>query len=130
MKKLIVLGLGVYTLVAASPVSAAALCEDLFARSTPLIVSTKSSIEDQDDLYEVLERVTLTQLSENATVVIKNFDSQLEVKLLIDCHYEAMFKAEMLRMCDDATLWPEINSFESFVRYFSADIHTKLIHLH
>lgn len=58
----------------------------------------KSSIEGQDDLGDVLERVTLTQLSENATVVIKNFNKQSEIQSLIEHHYRDFYTTEMLRM--------------------------------
>lgn len=89
----------------------------------------KSSYEEQEVLSDVLERVTLTQLSENATVVIKNCENQTEIQSLIDTCYQTMFKTEMLRMCDKSNHWPEVQSCVDFHRYFSIEIHTKLVHL-
>lgn len=90
----------------------------------------KSSIEEQESPYDIMERVTLTQLSENATVVIKNFESQLEIQSLIEKHFQAMFQAEMLRMCERKEHWPDVKSCEDFNQYFAVDIHTNLIHLY
>lgn len=89
----------------------------------------KSSIEEQEDPCDVMERVTLTQLSENATVVIKNFEAQSEIQSLMEHHYQAMFKAEMLRMCDKKEHWPDVDSCTEFNQYFAVEIHTHLVHL-
>lgn len=90
----------------------------------------KSSIEEQEDPSDVMERVTLTQLSENATVVVKNFENQLEIQTLLDHHYQAMFNAEMLRMCDRREHWPDVDSCVEFNQYFAVEIHTNLVHLY
>ncbi|MCP0913555.1 MULTISPECIES: hypothetical protein [Legionella] len=90
----------------------------------------KSSAEDQSDLTMVLEKVNLSHLAENATVIVKNFKDLAEVKPFIKHYYRPIFKAEMLRMCDRAEQWPYVDSFEAFSRYFSVEIHTQLIHLH
>jgi hypothetical protein len=89
----------------------------------------KSSIEEQEAPQDVLERVTLTQLSENATVVIKNFENQLEIQSLVEDSYPAMVRAEMLRMSDRSELWPNVSSYADFNRYFAIEIHTQLVHL-
>lgn len=90
----------------------------------------KSSMEEQEDLSDVMERVTLAQLSENATVIIKNFEQQAEVQSLVDSHYNAMFKAEMLRMCDRSEYWPDVGTSAEFNKYFAIEIHTQLVHLY
>lgn len=89
----------------------------------------KSSIEEQEDPSDVLERVTLTQLAENATVIIKNFETQTEIHALLEDHYHSMFKAEMSRMCDRTEHWPVVHSLVDFNRYFAIEIHTHLVHL-
>lgn len=92
----------------------------------------KSSLEEEDDneISTVLERVNLSHLTENATVVVKNFKQLSDIKPFVKQYYRPIFKAEMLRMCERAEQWPEVNSFQDFSRYFSVEIHTQLIHLH
>ena len=88
-----------------------------------------SSSDEQVGLTQVLERVNLSQLVENATVLAKNFKQLSEVKWFIQKYYRPILNAEMVRMCNLAEQWPEINSFQMFRRYFAVEIHTQLIHL-
>lgn len=97
---------------------------------TVLLKWMQSSVEKDAELSDVLSRVNLTHLGENATIVIKNFKSFEDIKPFIETYWKAIFKAEMLRMCDEAHQWPEVNSFEEFIQYFAIDIHTQLVHLH
>lgn len=90
----------------------------------------RASIEDDDELTSILERVNLSHLVENSTVVIKNFKQLSDVKPFIEHNFQPIFKAEMSRMCDKEEQWPVINTVEAFSRYFSVEIHTQLIHLH
>lgn len=89
----------------------------------------RSSIEDDDEMTSILERVNLSHLVENATVVVKNFKELSEVKPFITDHYRPIFQAEMSRMCDKEDQWPTVNTAEAFSRYFSVEIHTQVIHL-
>lgn len=90
----------------------------------------RSAIEDpEDDLTTVLERVNISHLAENATVIVKNFNQLSEVKPFIHHYYRPIFKTEMLRMCDRSNFWPQINSFQEFNHYFAVEIHTQLIQL-
>lgn len=89
----------------------------------------KSVVEDQQDLSDVLERMSVSDLAENATVVIKNFSNPHEVKGFLRDHYSSIFEAEMCRMSDDMEQWPKIDSYQDFSRYFATDIHTKVVHL-
>ncbi len=89
----------------------------------------KSSIEDQEDQTSILERVNLSHLVENATIVVKNFKQLSEIKPFIQQYYRPIFKAEMLRMCDKEEQWPVVDTFQKFSRHFSVEIHTQLIHL-
>ncbi len=90
----------------------------------------KSSVEEDEDPCDVMERVTLSQLSENATVIVKNFEDQTDIQLLVEHHFRPMFNAEMLRMCDRTDQWPEVNTCRDFNEYFSVEIHTQLVHLY
>lgn len=90
----------------------------------------KSSIDDQEEeLTSIMDRVNLSHLVENATVVIKNFTSLNEVKPFINQYYRSIFAAEMSRMCDKEDQWPAIDSVQAFSQYFTVEIHTQLIHL-
>lgn len=99
-------------------------------RSVLLKWMKSTAIEEESDLATVLQEVNLSNLTENATVVIKNFTQLSDIKSFIQQYYRPIFKAEMLRMCDRAELWPVVDTFETFCRYFSVEIHTQLIHLH
>lgn len=90
----------------------------------------KASIEDDDEMTSILERVNLSHLVENATVVIKNFKDIAEVQPFMDQYYRPIFKAEMLRMCDKEEQWPIVSTAQAFNRYFAVEIHTQVIHLH
>jgi hypothetical protein len=91
----------------------------------------KSAIEEpSQEIIEALEEVSVANLAENATVVIKNFKQLGEIKLFIQQYYRPIFKAEMLRMCDRTEFWPQVHSFQEFSRYFTVEIHTQLVHLH
>lgn len=89
----------------------------------------KSAIEDDEDLEDIVEQVTLSHLVENATVLAKNFATLKEIKPFLELHYQPIFKAAMSRMSGQARLWPEVNSYGAFSQYFAVDIHTKLKHL-
>lgn len=90
----------------------------------------RSAIEDETDLTAVLDRINLTHLAENATVVIKNFAQLAAIKPFLKTHYQTIFEAEMNRMCDRPEQWPDVDSYQAFCRYFAIDIHTQLVHLH
>lgn len=89
----------------------------------------KSAVEDDRELTSIMERVNVTHLAENATVIVKNFQNLAEIKPFLKQYYRPIFEAEMLRMCEDPEQWPEVDSYQAFSRYFSVDIHTQLIHL-
>lgn len=90
----------------------------------------KTAVEDQPDLTTVLENVSLTRLAENATVLVKNFTSLSDIKPFLKQYYQILFEVEMLRMCDNEEQWPMVDSYQTFSRYFTVDVHTQLIHLH
>ena len=95
-----------------------------------LIKWMKSSIEDKDEVTSILERVNLSHLTENATVVVKNFGSSLDVNQFIKQHFRPLYTAEMSRMCDKVDQWPAVDTVQLFNRYFTVELHTQLIHLH
>lgn len=90
----------------------------------------KTAVEDQPELTTVLENVSLSRLAENATVLVKNFKTLTDIKPFLKQYYQVLFEAEMLRMCDNDEQWPLVDSWQTFSRYFTVDVHTQLIHLH
>lgn len=90
----------------------------------------QEAVEGDAELSDVLEKVELSHLAENATVVIKNFSDLKDVKPFLKYYYMPVFETEMNRMCDNPEQWPAMDSFEKFNRYFAVEIHTQLIHLH
>ena len=90
----------------------------------------KSTIGDDEELTDILERVSLPHLAENATVVVKNFSELNQIKPFFKDYYLPVYEAEMSRMSDTPEQWPAINSFEAFNKYFAVEIHTRLVHLH
>ncbi len=97
---------------------------------TMLLQWVKSSVEEQDDLADVMERVSLSQLAENSTLMVKNFPSLDQVKPFVKQYYQPIFETAMSRMSNQSDEWPEVDSFQSFCKYFTIEIHTQLIHLH
>lgn len=99
-------------------------------RSVLLKWMKSSLLDDQIDLTKILDQINLSHLSENGTVLVKNFDQVSEIQPFIKHYYRPIFKAEMARMCDKIKEWPEMDSFQTFNRYFAVDVHTQLVHLH
>ena len=86
-----------------------------------------SMVEDQPDLATVMEQVTLSHLTENASVLVKNFSQLSEIKPFLRTCYPYLFETAMSRMSNNPQQWPKIHSFEEFGRYFKIEIHTQLI---
>ncbi len=89
----------------------------------------KKSCDESIDFHDVLQHVNIAHLCDNATVLVKNFQHTTEIQPFVQHYYRPIFKAEMLRICEAATPWPEVDSFETFNRYFAVELHTQLVHL-
>lgn len=89
----------------------------------------KATLEDQDDLVDVIEKVELSHLEENATALVKKFFNLTEIKPFIKEHYLPLFSTAMSRMSSQSEQWPLVDSFQTFSHYFAIEIHTQLIHL-
>lgn len=92
------------------------------------IESTES--DSLPDTTQVLDRVNLSHLADNSTILVKNFSHPSEIKPFIKHYYRPIFKAELFRMGTTAEQWPTIDSFQTFRRYFTVEIHTQLVHLY
>ncbi len=102
----------------------------LFKPREALFNWLKSMVESQDDLVDVMNCVKLSNLEENATVMVKNFSNLTEIKPFIKDFYHPIVLTAMTRITSQFDQWPVINSFQEFRSYFSVEIHTQLIHLH
>ncbi len=71
----------------------------------------------------------INQWTENGTVLIKNLPSIYELKSFVKSHYDQLLESEMVRLCHGLKVWPEIDSYQMFCRYFVVEYHTHLIHL-
>jgi hypothetical protein len=91
--------------------------------------TNQTSEEDAGDVATLLEQVSLSYLTENATVIIKHFNHLKEVRPFIEQFFLPIFKMEMMRVSKSRQQWPSVESFEDFSRYFSIDIHSDLVHL-
>lgn len=96
---------------------------------TLLLKWIQTVIEDDSELVTMMEKINLTDLAENATVIVKNFKSLADVKLFLKQYYPVIYEAEMLRMCHAGDQWPYVDSYASFCKYFAIDVHTQMIHL-
>jgi len=99
-------------------------------RSVLLKWMKSAAEEQQSDLSCVLDKVDLVQLTDNATVIVKNFADSNEIKSFIKEYYQPIFEVEMQRLCEKAELWPDVSSYKAFTQYFNIDVHSQLIHLH
>ncbi|MFJ1267035.1 hypothetical protein ACD661_00530 [Legionella lytica] len=102
----------------------------LFKPRLALLNWLKSTAEGNSELVEVIERVHLSNLEENATVMVKNFANLTEIKPFIKSHYQPIFSTAMTRISNQSEQWPSIDSFHQFNEYFAVEIHTQLIHLY
>ncbi len=89
----------------------------------------KAAVEGQEDLQDVIEKVELSHLEENATALVKNFSNLTEIKPFVKEYYHSIFSTAMSRMSSDPDQWPLIDSFQDFNKYFAIEIHTQLIQL-
>lgn len=90
----------------------------------------KSLAEEQGEAVDVIERVQLANLEENATVMVKNFSNLTEIKPFLKNYYHPLFATAMSRITNQSEQWPLIDSFAKFNEYFAVEIHTQLIHLY
>lgn len=97
---------------------------------TVLLKWIKNSVKDDSELSTVMEKVDITNLRENSTVVLKNFRELSEIKPFVNRYFKPLFKAETLRMGSDSIEWPNVTSFQDFIKYFAVEIHSNLVHLH
>lgn len=102
----------------------------LFKPRIALLNWLKSLVERQEEFVEVIERVQLSNLEENATVMVKNFSNLTEIKPFIKKYYQSIFSTAMSRITNQSEQWPLLDSFEKFKEYFAVEIHTQLIHLY
>jgi len=90
----------------------------------------KSALDDEEDLVAVVDRIKLSHLVDNSTVMIKNFKTSTDLKSFVQQYFRPMFKTEMLRMSQDEEIWPKVQTPSDFSRYFTVEMHTQLVHLH
>lgn len=95
-----------------------------------LLTWMKNAVEEEEDLSEILEQVSLSHLVENASILVKNFSSLKDIKPFLQQQYWSVFVKSMKRFSSHYEDWPKIDSFNAFTQYFSIEIHTQLIHLH
>lgn len=96
---------------------------------TVLLNWLKTSVADDEELSNVMERVSLGNIVENATVIVKNFSGLKEIKPFFVQYFKPIYETAMSRMSSRADQWPAVNSFPAFSKYFVVEIHTQLIHL-
>lgn len=82
-----------------------------------------------DATVSVAHQVTLSCLTENSTVIIRNFENLQLIKPFIEQYFYHIFKMEMMRVCESRSGWPKVNSLTDFSQYFSIDVHTHLVHV-
>lgn len=79
------------------------------------------------DLAQVMEKLNLAHLTENSSVLLKNFRHLQEIKPFIQRYYQSIFTTAMSRITNESEQWPQIASYQDFISYFSVEIHTQLI---
>lgn len=86
-----------------------------------------SVVENHQELATLMQEVTLSHLCENATAVLKNFNSLQEIKPFLSRYYPYLYKTAMSRLSNNPYQWPKISSYKEFSHYFEVEIHTQLI---
>lgn len=95
-----------------------------------LLTWMKEVVKEEEDLSEILEKVSLSHLLENASALLKNFSALKDIKPFLQQQYWFVFVKSMKRFSSHYQDWPKIDSLSAFIQYFSIEIHTQLIHLH
>ncbi|STY28703.1 Uncharacterised protein [Legionella wadsworthii] len=95
----------------------------------PMLHWIKETLEGQEELGDVLEKIELSHLEENATAIVRNFSNLTEIKPFIKENYQSIFSTAMGRFSSQSNQWPLIHSLPAFNQYFAIEIHTQLIHL-
>ena len=98
----------------------------LLFRPQPKLLHWLQHIAEQEDMVELIEDVTIEQVAENSTVLLRNFVKITEIKPFLLLYYESIFATLMSRISNRKSEWPKINSFRDFNQYFSVEIHTQL----
>lgn len=84
-------------------------------------------IANEPDLMDIIDEVTLAQLTENATVILKNFKQLQEIKSFLHSYYKPLFECALKRITTQRKQWPQINTVQEFKQYFAIEIHTQLV---
>lgn len=87
----------------------------------------KTVAEGQEDVVNVVARVSLANLEVNATVLVKNFANLTDIKPFIKHYYQPIFSTAMIRIANRPSQWPLIDSFHAFKEYFAVEIHTQFV---
>lgn len=90
------------------------------------------TIADKDPtISSLISSLSMSHLTDNATVIIKNFGQVAEdIHIFILDYYKQIYEAEMSRLSEMTEQWPEVNSYHDFSQYFTVTTHPKLVHLH
>lgn len=87
-----------------------------------------TNINGIDD--EIVTQQDISQWLENGTAIVKNLSNVYDLKTFLRVQYYNLYETEMLRICSDITeLWPEVDSYQMFCRYFVVEYHSQLVHL-
>ena len=103
----------------------------LCVKPRSVVLKWNNKVPDTNkELTLLLEDIELSHCSDNATVLVKNFDELTEVNSFIKKYYQPIFNAEMVRMSEDSVKWPILDSAYNFSRYFAVEMHSQLVHFH
>ncbi|MFA5960369.1 MAG: hypothetical protein WC785_07610 [Tatlockia sp.] len=94
-----------------------------------LLTWLKSATAEQTAFRDVLDKVTVSNLGDNCTAIVRHFTCAEEIKAFLREQYQDLFETEMFRVCEQKKDWPLVNSYQDFCRYFSVQTHTNLVHL-
>lgn len=87
---------------------------------------------DKDpNLASLVSSLNLAQLTDNATVIVKNFgEVEADINAFMHHYYQEIYEAEMVRLSEMSETWPSLQSYHDFNQYFTVTAHPELIHLH
>ncbi len=87
----------------------------------------KMKKKENPELAYLMDKVSLSNLTENATLLLKNFSNLKELKLFLQTYYKPLFATAMSRIGVKTNQLPNLSSIYDFRHYFSVQIHTQLI---
>lgn len=88
----------------------------------------EQALKNEQDIF-LLKKLSLDQIAENATSVVKDFQNLSEIQQFLKNNAQTILEFELARMCSKKKLWPAKRDWEQLKKFFEFEIHTNLVNM-